>query len=406
MADRVYCLRHRSNNYVAVGAGTPEELRVHLAGGRVVSHDVAETASVLGPLAGHDITHAEILLDEPMLAELTLFDTPGVGGMDSTAISTTLAALEYATAVVFVSSAEAKISIAERNFLAQAAKRIQHVVFVMTKVDLLDDLGEANLEEFKTTVREDSNRFPEERFANLTFVPFSAVLAEDGLHGDTDALADSGLAALRAELDMICIQAGHLGQLNALRSIKSTIAEAYRLLGQRKAALVEPATAEALAAREVQLRECATTWRADVLLQVRDAREKVRKDLRRRIKDLRDDYNTRLSDARRVDVAFTEAQMKQDLDTLHAKIIDAIRTNVIEIADRVLASIPGADTPVATNEVDARLTHSDETPSDYLAERQTSRRTRWRCGKAFRRRTSSATCSTAARQWSTATGTR
>lgn len=359
-----------TNTYAAVGAGTPDELRVHLTGGRLVSHDVAETARVLGTLAGEDITHAEILLDEPMLAELTLFDTPGVGGVDSAAVSTTLAALEYATAVVFVSSAEAKISIAERNFLAEAAKRIQHVVFVMTKVDLLDDLGEANLEEFKTTVREDSNRFPKERFAQLSFMPFSAVLAEDGLQGDTDAFADSGLAALRAELDKICIQAGHLGQLNALRSIKSTIAEAYRLLDQRKAALVEPATTEALAAREVQLRECTATWRADVLLQVRDAREKVRKDLRRRIKDLRDEFSTRLSEPRHVDVAATEIQMKQDLDELHEKTIDAIRTHVIEIANRVLAGIPGADTPVASDGVDTKLTRPDETPSDYLSERQ------------------------------------
>ena len=104
-----------TNTYVAVGSGVREELRLRLTGGTAVSHDVSEAAQILGPLAGEDITHAEILLDEPTLAELTLFDTPGVGGRDSAPTAVTLAALEHATALVFVTSAEAKISIAERN---------------------------------------------------------------------------------------------------------------------------------------------------------------------------------------------------------------------------------------------------------------------------------------------------
>lgn len=359
-----------TNTYAAVGLGTAEGLRVHLRGGTVVSHDVSEAGEALGPAVGGDVTHAEILLDEPILADLTLFDTPGAGGMNSTDTSATLAALDYATAVIFVSSAEAKISIAERNFLADAAQRIQHVVFVMTKVDLLDDLGEANLEEFRTTVREDASRFPQERFANLSFFPFSAVLADEGLRGDADSLADSGLAALWAELDRVTAQAGRFSQLNALRSIKSTISEAYRLLEQRRGALVDPATAESLAAREAQIRECATGWRTDVMLQIRDAREKVRKDLRRRIKALRDDYNVRLTDSRHVDVEATEAQMKQDLDALHIQTITEVRDHVVDIAGRVIATIPGADAPVEANEVDARLTPPDESPSDYLSERQ------------------------------------
>ena len=357
-----------TNTYVAVGSGMREELRLHLTGGTAVSHDVSEAAQILGPLAGEDITHAEILLDEPTLAELTLFDTPGVGGRDSAPTAVTLAALEHATALVFVTSAEAKISIAERNFLAEAAQRIQHVVFVMTKIDLLDDLGEANLHEYEATVRDDSSRFPPDRFANLSFVPFSAVLADDGLQGDADALADSGLAALWGELDRIARQANDFGELNALRSIKTALSEAYWVLAQRKSALIDPAAGEVLEAREALLRERGTKWRGELAGELRDARDEVRKESRRRIKAVREDYNARLTDARRVDVEATEEEMKRDLDALHADVVEAVQDRVVDIAHRLLASIPGRDAAVAAS-VEANLVPPAESPSEYLANR-------------------------------------
>ena len=238
----------------------------------------------------------------------------------------------------------------------------------MTKIDLLDDLGEANLHEYEATVRDDSSRFPPDRFANLSFVPFSAVLAEDGLQGDADALADSGLAALWGELDRIARQANDFGELNALRSIKTALSEAYWVLAQRESALIDPAAGEVLEAREALLRERGTKWRGEFAGELRDAGDEVRKESRRRIKAVREDYNARLTDARRVDVEATEEEMKRDLDALHADVVEAVQDRVVDIAHRLLASIPGRDAAVAAS-VEANLVPPAESPSEYLANR-------------------------------------
>src|SRR4029453_9559230 len=86
----------------------------------------------------------------PLLAYLSLVDTPGVGGLDSLHAEIALDAVERATPLLFVGGASAPFSQPEIDFLVEASKRVNFVLFALTKTDaypgwrtiLADDRGQ------------------------------------------------------------------------------------------------------------------------------------------------------------------------------------------------------------------------------------------------------------------------
>jgi predicted GTPase len=83
-----------------------------------------------------NVRAVEIGLDHPLLARgLTLVDTPGVGGLEAGHTAITLAQLPYADALVFVLDPNAPMTAPELAFLEEATKRIETVLFVLTKTD-------------------------------------------------------------------------------------------------------------------------------------------------------------------------------------------------------------------------------------------------------------------------------
>ena len=86
----------------------------------------------------------------PLLQYLTLVDTPGIGGLDPLHAEIALDAVERATALLFVVDASAPFSKPELDFLIEASKRVNFVVFALTKCDaypgwrtiLADDRGQ------------------------------------------------------------------------------------------------------------------------------------------------------------------------------------------------------------------------------------------------------------------------
>jgi hypothetical protein len=121
-----------------------------------------------------------------------------------------------------VSEASNPISGSELDFLAEAARRIEYVVFVLSKVDLLDDRGVERARENEETIY-NSPRFTADRFAEPTFLRFSAKVG-----------ADSGLRPLRERLDHVAAHYRVYGQLNAMRAMQSVIAQASVELAQHR----------------------------------------------------------------------------------------------------------------------------------------------------------------------------
>jgi signal recognition particle receptor subunit beta len=323
-----------------------------------------------GPLPTEP-TKTTVAFDAPgpdELTGMTLFDTPGVGGLDEASARVTLAALDQATALVFVCSVESKISIAERDFLAEAARRVDHIVFVGSKVDLLADLGAANLREDEQTVA-GSSRFPNKRFADLAFLPFSARIAGDA--GDNARmLAASGVPAVRERLNQIAARQAVYSQLNAMRALKEAITLAHHDLHRRKQAIDHPAAKdelERLTDRLTQLRESVTTWRRGLSNQLEDAQDGVRDAHKRRIKAIRADYQHRLARREKAQIQDLETDLVAALCQAQTDANADLRRAVAEIARDLWRQIFHRDPDIA--DLADRLPSPGESPADYIVAR-------------------------------------
>jgi hypothetical protein len=79
----------------------------------------------------------EVQLNRRLLSSgLTLIDTPGVGGLESAHGNLTLGTLPMAAAALFVTDARQELTAPEVEFLTRTVERCQHVVIVVTKIDL------------------------------------------------------------------------------------------------------------------------------------------------------------------------------------------------------------------------------------------------------------------------------
>lgn len=78
----------------------------------------------------------EVRVRSPLLEDLVLVDTPGVGGLDTGHSQITLAALGQADALLFVCDCTQPILAAEAAFLASAAQRVATVIVAVTKSDI------------------------------------------------------------------------------------------------------------------------------------------------------------------------------------------------------------------------------------------------------------------------------
>lgn len=307
--------------------------------------------------------------DEPSaLRDMTLFDTPGVGGLDETSAQTTLAALDQATALVFVCSVESKISIAERDFLAEAARRVDHIVFVGSKVDLLADLGAANLREDEQTLA-GSSRFPNNRFADLTFLPFSARIAGDA-RDNARMLAASGVPVVRERLNQIATRQAVYGQLNVMRAMKEAITLAYQELHRRKHAIDHPAAREELdrlTDQLTQLRESVTTWRRRLSRHIEDAHDAVRDAHKHRIKAVRTDFQQRLARREKVQIRDLETDLVEALCQAQSDANADLRGAVAEIARDLWRQIFQSESEIA--DLADKLPTPGESPAEYIAAR-------------------------------------
>ncbi|WP_030904748.1 dynamin family protein [Streptosporangium amethystogenes] len=100
-----------------------------------------------------DVVSVDITLDNPLLDGLRLLDTPGVDSLTVGHRQVTVAMLQRADALLFALSAQDQPVLRhELEFLAEAAERVQAIVFVLTKVE--DSTNWRNLqEENKTRLR-------------------------------------------------------------------------------------------------------------------------------------------------------------------------------------------------------------------------------------------------------------
>lgn len=98
-----------------------------LAGGRLAGGELPEEEAPARSV------HVRAPID--LLDELSLVDTPGVGGLESAHGDLALEAVSSATAVVFVADASAPLTRGELDFLGQVGDRVETVLLALTRTD-------------------------------------------------------------------------------------------------------------------------------------------------------------------------------------------------------------------------------------------------------------------------------
>lgn len=165
----------------------------------------------------------EVECDSPLLGNLNLVDTPGVGGLDATHAEIALRAVGRATALLFVCDASAPFTKPELEFLDKASKNIDLVIFAVTKTDAYRGWRQI-VEDNRALLREHAPRF-----ADSVMMPVSSKLFEQAaLMGASDlgtALREeSQITQLQAALqEQVAIKASALHEANLLRTMRSQL---------------------------------------------------------------------------------------------------------------------------------------------------------------------------------------
>lgn len=105
---------------------------------RSVSIDELAQHVTRNPSEGWEqVISAEVELPRKILAGgLTLIDTPGIGGLNSTAALATLTGLPSADAMLFVTDASQELTEPELQFLGHALSMTENVACILSKIDL------------------------------------------------------------------------------------------------------------------------------------------------------------------------------------------------------------------------------------------------------------------------------
>ncbi|MGH3648594.1 MAG: dynamin family protein, partial [Micromonosporaceae bacterium] len=233
----VHATEHGARAYVP-GREDPVPLR---------PEDIRDWGTVLGsmPNGVRPPRRIQIMHSAPLLQYVNLVDTPGVGGLDSLHAEVAMDAVERATALLFVVDASSPFSKPEMNFLVEASKRVNLVLFALTKTDAYPG--------WRTILDDDVALLQAHapRFGSAPFYPVSSRLAEMALRMPKEAAAElvkeSRVADLQHALIKLASRGHLLNQANVLRSIRSEFVRLdMQAMEGMKAADPDPAQAARL----------------------------------------------------------------------------------------------------------------------------------------------------------------
>lgn len=243
------------------------------------------------PPDGHPVPRAiEVDCTSPLLANLTLVDTPGVGGLVAAHGEIALAAAAGATALLFVLDASAPLTRPELDFLVAASASVDQVLFAVTKTDAYRG--------WRQVVADDREllRRHAPRFASAEMLPVSARLFEQAAAVGPGELAgvlrtESGVIPLQLALQTrVAARAAVLREANVLRATRTQLAALHaRLLQERAAVDPEPGRAEQLRTARERLaqsrRQDGRAWQLQLRAETSRARIDSMHDVQREVRE-------------------------------------------------------------------------------------------------------------------------
>ncbi len=288
-----------TSSYLEFVHGSQPQARAYIPGREdpvpLRMNDVRDYGTVLGnlPEGIRPPRRLEIFHPAPMLQYATLMDTPGVGGLDSLHAEVALDAVERATALLFVVDASAPFSQPELNFLIEASKRVNMVIFALTKVDAYPGWR---------TIMDDNRSLLQAhapRFAAAPFFPVSSRLAELALQMPKESAAEivkeSRVAELQHALIGLAAKGTALKTANTLRAVRTEFVRMDIGVGDRmKSADPDPALLDRLKEErnKVNARKRSETkqWSLALNTETQRARVEAQSRLRQYMTRLQEDF--------------------------------------------------------------------------------------------------------------------
>jgi hypothetical protein len=309
--------------------------------------DLRDWGTVLGRLPDgiRPPRHIEVLHSAPLLRYLSLIDTPGVGGLDSLHIEIALDAVDKSTALLFVVDASSPFAKPELDFLIEASKRINFVVFALAKVDAYPG-WRTILEDNKAQLQAHAPRF-----ATAPWFPVSARLAELAMSmratdraTANELVAESRVGDLQHALIELAGRGHVLAQANVLRAVRSEIIRMDQDLGARMTATdpdpndITKAKDEraALAARK---RTESRQWSLALNTETQRARVEATTRLRHYINQLQEDFLNRIDKARGDELKNMPAEVDRALHALSIRLSQDLEWRFRQVGERVLAQV-------------------------------------------------------------------
>jgi hypothetical protein len=278
------------------------------------------------------VTAIEVRLPVPMLRNLTLIDTPGVGGLELGHGELTLQALATADAVLFVVDAGAPISKTELTFLTRAAERIDTVALVLTKIDAHPEWRQIQSDDLELL----RAHLPQVAVAPY---PVSNVIAELALQlGDTpDGRREryrSGLDGVERVLSEYVANRAHLlWGANTMRFCLRAVADMKQLAGQQLAvADGDPALQSELEAEQARLAQLAPAealWRAQLSASLTQLKNDRSHELKKRLEELKAKY----------DKLAEECANEVELQQLGGQFVAAVDAMTVQLAQETAAKV-------------------------------------------------------------------
>jgi hypothetical protein len=306
--------------------------------------DLRDWGTVLGrmPDGIRPPRRIEVLHSAPLLQYLTLVDTPGVGGLDSLHAEIALDAVQRATALLFVVDASSPFSQPELNFLVEASKRVNFVVFALTKVDAYPG--------WRTILADNSNQLQTyaPRFASAPWFPVSARLAEMAMNlpgaAAPELIRESRIGELQHALIELAGRGHVLQQSNVLRAVRSEVVRLDQHTTDRMAAAdPDPAAAERAKDERTKLAARKRTetrqWSLALNNETQRARVEATARLRHYVTQLQEDFMARIDKASGGELKQMPADVDKALQALSIRLSQDLEWRFRQVGERVLAQI-------------------------------------------------------------------
>lgn len=286
----------------------------------------------------------EVDCPSPLLANLDLVDTPGVGGLDAAHGEIALAAARGATALLFVLDASAPLTRPELDFLLAASGSVDLVLFAVTKTDAYRGWRQV-VEDDRALLRQHAPRF-----ASADIMPVSPRLFEQAAAVGPGDLAgtlrtESGIIPLQLALQTrVAAKAAVLHEANALRSTRTQLAALHgRVLAERSAVDPEPGRAEQLRAARERLaqsrRQDGRAWQLQLRAEMSRARIDSMHDVQREVREQLQFWRAWIDRADAGGLQRLPGELDAVVHALSLRTTERVVWRLRSVADRVLREL-------------------------------------------------------------------